>query len=79
VNQRVAVFLADLTVLVAVSGINCHLVLPTNLETSVAPTFGGWGAWGGTGPLARPTSEAGGRPAKLETKLAAAPSPRISP
>jgi hypothetical protein len=49
------------------------------LETSVAPTFGGWGAWGGTGPLARPTSEAGGRPAKLETKLAAAPSPRISP
>ena len=39
----------------------------------MAPTFGGWGAWRGTGPLARPTSEAGDRPAESETKLAAPP------
>jgi len=63
VNQRVAVFLADLTVLVAVSGINCHLVLPTNLETSVAPAFVGAGGLRRSGATGAAGCKGTGRPA----------------
>jgi hypothetical protein len=44
VNQRVAVFLADLTVLVAVFGHQLSFGSPYEFgDECVAPTFGGWG------------------------------------